>query len=153
MAEIDNFLEEIHKNIEDYKRLYYSRQRELPQKVGFYETILESKESSKELKAFAILGKASEQADLARLAGEISLLYNFTTLAIQLKILGIAIDSIRLQLAESRILERTQADDIAKLKEEHKKAITLMGKFYEQKKKMEQEMEEKRKRYLSQYVV
>jgi len=145
------------KDLEDFKRR--QRQRHDEYKADFvrymriFEKILISRTSSEAQKVKASLGMLLENDKLERLTYELIDLNNLFILTCHLGILKETVDAVNKKLTQSGISEKVEAiGDVTKLKQELQKAINLLNGYYQERRKMEQELEEARKRSLSSYV-
>ena len=84
-------------------------------KTTAYDKILHSKETSKDQKIEALIGKMLETDGLDRLSSQLSLLYTLQIFAFKVKVLEITVRNIDEKLGKSRILEKSkEIEDIKK---------------------------------------
>lgn len=119
VTELDVFLKDLEKMITDYKRTFHSNESDISRQNATYDNIIQSKWNSKEFKLIASLSKVVNTSDQARLASNVSLLFTFKRLALNLKILENRIDNLDAQLVKSRVLVKAKTvKSVKKLKEE-----------------------------------
>lgn len=83
--------------------------------IAAYDRVLKSRESSKEQKMGATLGRMIEYDRLEGLSSQLGLLYILQMFAFKVKILQISVDNIKEQLAKSGFLDKTKdIEDIKK---------------------------------------
>lgn len=117
MARLEGFLKLIEMMIQEYEKSYLENKRQLAQRVETFDNIFDSRGSSNELKAIAMIAKRGEHTDSARLSGTISILRVIQLLALNMRMLELSVNAIKTQLAESGILEKAKdIEDIKRLK-------------------------------------
>jgi predicted amino acid-binding ACT domain protein len=150
MEEFLQTLEKAIKNHEEWHRLLRSEQ---VKKDKVYENVLKSEESSIMNKTVALLAKQGDHRDLARLTSELVTLSAVEVIALEVNLLDVSLQALEKRLTQSGILEKAKdIGDVAKLKENMNKAIKLLEKYYEEKKKAQEEVERSRQNNLPFYV-
>ena len=124
MVELDDFISDVQRMINNCKALYHRRESERPKDFQIYDRIMSAEDSSKELKAIASICKSLSSRDQAGLASEISMLYTIQILALKVKMVDASIENLSVIPAQSEIKEKAKdaekmekiEADIARLK-------------------------------------
>jgi len=105
---LDEVLELLEKTAKRTQKIFDERRNSVSEKSKIYNQILESKNSSKDQRTRAILGKALMLDRLERISSQLSLLYMLQIFAFKVKVLEISVNNINDQLLKSGALEKVE---------------------------------------------
>lgn len=105
---MDEVLELLEKTAKRTQKIFDERRNSVSEKSKIYNQILESKNSSKDQRTRAILGKALMLDRLERISSQLSLLYMLQIFAFKVKVLEISVNNINDQLLKSGALEKVE---------------------------------------------
>lgn len=105
---MDEVLELLEKTAKRTQKIFDERRNSVSEKSKIYNQILESKNSTKDQRTRAILGKAIMLDRLERISSQLSLLYMLQIFAFKVKVLEISVNNINDQLLKSGALEKVE---------------------------------------------
>ena len=105
---MDEVLELLEKTAKRTQKIFDERKNSVSEKSKIYNQILESKDSTKDQRTRAILGKALMLDRLERISSQLSLLYMLQIFAFKAKVLEISLNNINDQVVKSGALEKVE---------------------------------------------
>ena len=105
---MDEVLELLEKTAKRTQKIFDERRKSVSEKSKIYNQILESKNSTKDQRTRATLGKALMLDRLERISSQLSLLYMLQIFAFKVKVLEISVNNINDQLLKSGALEKVE---------------------------------------------
>jgi len=123
LTNIDEFLTNLEKTIHEFDETRGKFEEGHHRNMELFDYILKSKEIPAEQRTSSVLGKQIAHIDLAHWSGEILILRTLKILAINVKILEIAIDDIKRKFGLSGIAEENK--NVEKVRELENEINTL----------------------------